>query len=217
MARLEAGIFSSPSGHNNGLVFGKGRTRNGKKTTVRELVRPANPRTNAQTAQRNRFTAALQILQAIGRSIYRFDWNNAVGDLPGYHSFLSRLIDALSMNGSELSPVAETTLGARHFPETFTATAGTDEIEVSWSAELGEVGAANDEAVIIAVEADDQSGTFSRDVIVQETATREDEGTTIPATGVAAGDYIVMLYFRSAEPVQDQNDRRSAAVSLEIT
>lgn len=214
MARLEAGIFSSPSGHNNGLVFGKGRTRDGKKTTVRELVKPTNPRTNAQQAQRGRFSAALQIVQSIGRSIWQLDWNSAVQSLPGFHSLMSRFTDALSEIGDTLSAPESTTLGARHFPDTFTAAASTDQIDVTWSTELGDIGADNDQAVIIAVEVADTGPDWDRVVIIDESNTRVDGSATLSITGVSSGDYAVGLYFRGVESSVPSDEIRSAAEFL---
>lgn len=195
MARLAGGIFSSPSGHNNGLVFGKGRTRDGKKTTVRELVKPSNPNTMAQQAQRSRFSAALQVVKELGRPIYQFDWNNAVDELPGFHSLMSRIIDATEDQGAVITAPAATSLGSRHFPETFTASAGTDEIEVTWSTETGDIGDATDIAKIVAIQSEDSGPEFDRTVIVDTDATRTDGSATLPATGVSAGDFIVGLWF----------------------
>lgn len=196
MSKLSGGLFSSPSGHNNGLVFGKGRTKDGKKTTVRELVKPSNPRTTAQTNQRNRFTAALQIVKSLGRAVYQIAWNSGVGDLPGFHSMQSRFTDALSNQGQSLSPPESTTLGVRHFPATFAAAAGTDVINVTWSTETGDVGASDDKAIVLAIEASDTGPDWDRITILDESATRTDGLVDIPSTGVAAGDYVVGLYFQ---------------------
>lgn len=195
MARLTGGIFSSPSGHNNGLVFGKGRTRDGKKTTVRELVKPSNPNTVAQQAQRSRFSAALQVVQELGRSIYQFDWNNAVNELPGFHSLMSRLIDATTDQGDVITPPEATSLGSRHFPDTFSASAGTDQIEVSWSVEVGDIGDPTDIAKIIAIQASDVGPEYDRSVIIDTSTTRTDGSASLSAPGVASGDFVIGLWF----------------------
>lgn len=217
MARLEAGIFSSPSGHNNGLVFGKGRTRDGKKTTVRELVKPTNPRTNAQQEQRGRFSAALQIVKGIGRGIWQLDWNSAVESLPGFHSLMSRFTDALSVDGTSLSAPEDTTLGVRHFPDTFSAAAGTDQIDVTWSTEDGDIGAASDTAVVIAVATTGSGPDWDRDVIINETEDRAGGSVALTATGVASGDYVVGLYFRATGSSIPSDEIRSAAEFLVIS
>ena len=217
MARLEGGLFSSPSGHNNGLVFGKGRTRDGKKTTVRELVKPSDPRTNAQLAQRDRFSAALQIVRDIGRAIYQLDWNNSVGSLPGFHSLMSIITDALDMDGQTLSSPDSVTLGIRHFPDSFSASAGTDVIDVTWSTEVGEIGAATDTAKIIAVEVNGSGPDWNRAVILDTSATRDDGSASLPATGVATGDFVVGLYFTADEIGVPSEELRSSAEWVDIT
>ena len=216
MAKLSGGIFSSPSGNNNGLVFGKGRTKDGKKTTVRELVKPSNPRTNAQQAQRARFTAALFAVRAIGRDIYQIDWNNGIGSLPGFHTLMSRLTDALSSDGTSLEAPEATPLGSRHFPNTFTAEVGTDQIDVSWSTENGDLGAADDDVVVIAIEASASSPDWEREVIIDESQTRTDGSATLTATGVAAGDFVVGMYLKSDEVGLPSGGVRSPAEWVEL-
>lgn len=211
MAKLTAGIFSEASGHNNGLVFGKARTRDGKKTTVRQLVKPSNPNTNAQQSQRGRFSAALQIVKSIGRSIYSIDWQNAVDNLPGFQSLMSIMTNALSDTGASLSAPASATLGSRHFPDTFAAAASTDQIDVTWSTELGEIGAADDDAVVIAVEVTDAGPDWDRIVILDQSAIRSEGSATISHTGVATGDFAVGLYFKSSTSGLPSDQIRSEA------
>lgn len=211
MGRLEGGIFSTISGNNNGLVFGKARTRDGKKTTVRQKVNPSNPRTTAQVNQRNRFTAALQIVQALGRSIWTIAWSNVIGGLPGFQALMSRFTDALSEEGTTLSAVAATTLGNLSFPSSFSASAGTDQINVSWNTTPGDPGDASDIATVIAVEATDAGPDFSRTVIVDQSAIRSDGSVALPSTGIAAGDFIVGLYFEDGTGLLPSEQKFSSA------
>lgn len=210
MARLEGGIFSQPSGNNHGLVFGKARTRGGKKTTVRELVKPSDPQTIAQIAQRSRLSAALLIVQGIGQSVYRFDWNNAVGSLPGFHSLMSRFTDALDETGEDLNPPAATTLGNRHFPEEFSVEIVEDDLVVTWSTETGEIGADDDGVVIIAVQADNPSPEASRTVEIAN-ALREDGTATLAIEAVAPQDVVVGLYFKSTQTGIPSESKLSSA------
>jgi len=196
MAKLEAGIFSAPSGNNNGLVFGKARTKNGKKTTVREKVIPSNPNTTGQQNQRSRFTFALRIVKAIGRNIWEFAWDSAVGGLAGFQSLMSLFTNALSSTGGTLSPPQSVSLGARHFPDSLSASAGTDEIDVTWSTEVGDIGASDDEVTLIAVAVDPDSGETTRTVLTDQSTTRTDGSATISFTGVATGDFVVGMYLK---------------------
>lgn len=211
MGRLEAGIFSTISGNNNGLVFGKARTRDGKKTTVRQKVNPSNPRTTAQVNQRNRFTAALQIVQALGRSVWTIAWSNVIGGLAGFQALMSRFTDALSEDGTTLLPPADTTLGTLNFPVTFSAVAGVDVMDVTWSTQTGDTGDPSDIATVIAVEVTDAGPDFSRTVIIDQSAIRSDGSIALPLTGVAAGDFIIGLYFEDGTGLLPSAQKFSSA------
>lgn len=217
MARLSGGIFSRASGTTQGLVFGAARTARGKKVTVRELVIPANPRSNAQVLQRSRFEFSTAIVRLIGRPIWTFDWNRAVRELPGFQSLQSIFTSAVQDETGVLATPPRTTLGARHFPETFTAAAGVDQIDVTWSTELGDIGAAGDTAKVIVIATLPVSGETTRTVIVDESALRSAGSLTIPATGVAAGDFQVGLYFTAIDPGAPQNDLKSEVRWVEVT
>lgn len=217
MSKLLGGIFSRPSGQTSGLVFGAGRTSRGKQVTVRELVIPANPNTSAQKTQRSRFTFALEIVKAIGASVYAFDWNRAVKQLPGFQSLMSIMTLAVDGDSGALSTPGSTTLGARHFPNDFTASAGTGEILVTWSDEDGDLGAAADKAVVIAIATDPDSGGTSRAVAVNQSQTRADTGASLAAPDAATGAYQVGLYFTSEEVGVPSNDLKSEVQWLEIS
>lgn len=211
MGRLEAGIFSTISGNNNGLVFGKARTRDGKKTTVRQKVNPSNPRTTAQVNQRNRFTAALQIVQALGRSVWTIAWSNVIGGLAGFQALMSRFTDALSEDGTTLLPPADTTLGTLNFPVIFSAVAGVDVMDITWSTGTGDTGDPSDIATVIAVEVTDAGPDFSRTVIIDQSAIRSDGSVALPLTGVAAGDFIIGLYFEDGTGLLPSAQKFSSA------
>lgn len=211
MSRLEGGLFSTVSGNNNGLVFGKARTRDGKKTTVRQLVKPSNPRTTGQVNQRNRFKAALDIVQKIGRPLWSVAWSNVIGGLAGFQALMSRFTDALSEEGLTLSALAETTLGNLFFPASFSASAGVDQIDVTWSTAFSEPGDASDIATVIVVEVTDAGPDFDRTVIIDRSAIRSDGAVIIPASGVAAGDFIVGLYFEDGTGLEPSASKFSSA------
>lgn len=154
MSLFEGSIFGKSAGKVAGLVFGGARTREGKKMTVRELVIPSNPQTPAQMAQRSRFRSTLDIVTRIDTGLYRTDWNNAVGKLAGYQSLFSRIQQASVIDGDYISldiAPATVSLGGLHAPQTvnFEYT-GNNNINVSWSTELGENGQDNDVPVVFA-------------------------------------------------------------------
>lgn len=217
MSKLLGGLFSRPSGKTSGIVFGAGRTIRGKQVTSREYVIPTDPRTNAQLEQRSKMPFSTSIIQSIGRSIYQFDWNRAVNNLPGFQSLSSLFMRFIDFTTGILNTPSAVSLGARHFPDTWAAAAGTDQIDVTWSTENGDIGSADDTAIVIAVATNPDSGEVTRSVVVDDTNIRSDGAATIPATGVAAGDYQVLLYFRSEESGVPTNDKRSSARWLENT
>lgn len=211
MSKLLGGLFSRPSGKASGLVFGSGRTSRGKQVTAREYVIPTDPKTNAQQEQRGKMPFSTAIIQAIGRSIYQFDWNRAINNLPGFQSLSSLFMRNIAHTSGELSTPGETSLGARHFPDTFSAEDDTTDIDVSWSTENGDVGADDDIAVVVAVATDPESESVEREVIVDTSTTRTDGGVTLTGAGTAPGDMQVMLYFKAAGSGIPANDRKSSA------
>lgn len=217
MSKLLGGLFSRPSGKTSGIVFGAGRTIRGKQVTSREYVIPTDPRTNAQIEQRSKMPFSTAIIQAIGRSIYQFDWNRAVNNLPGFQSLSSLFMRFVDFTTGILNTPSAVSLGARHFPDTWAAAAGTDEINVTWSTENGDIGAPDDTAIVIAVATNPSPGEVTRPVIVDESAIRSDGLVDLASTGVAAGDFQVLLYFRSEESGVPTNDKRSSARWLENT
>lgn len=216
MARLQGGIFSRASGQTQGLVFGAARTARGKKVTVRELVIPANPRSPAQVLQRSRFEFSTAIVRGIGRAVWRFDWNRAVNDLPGFQSLQSIFTVAVQDATGVLATPPRTTLGSRHFPDTFAANAGVDQINVTWSTEVEGIADGTDVAQVIAVATNPDAGETTRPILLDASATRTAGAVSLPFTGVAAGDFQVALYFRSDDTGLRSNEIRSEARWVEL-
>lgn len=211
MARLSGGIFSRASGQTQGLVFGAARTNRGKKVTVRELVIPANPRTPAQVTQRSRFEFSTSIVRGIGSDIWTFDWNRAIGELPGFQSLQSIFTKAVQDDAGTLATPPRTTLGSRHFPDSFSASIATDTLTITWSSELEGIAAAADQANIIVVATSPDTGETTRLIIVDQSALRSDGSLAIPAQGNVAGELQVGLYFSSDQVGLRSNEVRSEA------
>lgn len=211
MSKLLGGLFSRPSGKASGLVFGSGRTKRGKQVTAREYVIPTDPKTNAQQEQRGKMPFSTAIIQAIGRDVYQFDWNRAINNLPGFQSLSSLFMRNIIHTTGELETPGETSLGARHFPDTFDAEDDGTDITVNWSTEIGDLGADEDITVVVAVATDPDTDSVERTVIVDESTTRTDGSVTLTGAGTSAGDAQVMLYFKAAESGIPANDRKSSA------
>jgi hypothetical protein len=158
MAKVTGGILGRASGKVSGIVFGGARGRTGKVVTAREKVIPANPNTASQQAQRSNFQAALAIVRGFGPDVYQDCYNRAIGQLPGFQSLMSVVLNNRNEDGTFKAPPA-TPLGTLHYPTTLTITsdAVAGQVDVIWSVELGDNGTDADEAYIICWAADHSS------------------------------------------------------------
>jgi hypothetical protein len=158
MAKVTGGILGRASGKVSGIVFGGARSRTGKVVTAREKVIPANPNTASQQAQRSNFQAALAIVRGFGPDVYSDHFNRAIGQLPGFQSLMSIVLNNRNEDGTFKVPPA-TPLGTLHYPTTLTITseAVAGQIDVYWSQELGDNGTDNDECYILVWAADHSS------------------------------------------------------------
>ena len=195
MAVLEGGIFSKPRGKTGGLVFGAARTRTGKKVTARQLVPPSNPNTAAQQIQRNKFSAAQDIVRGIGTSIYQGDFNRAISQLPGYQSMMSIYINSLN-DALVVTAIPDINLGTLHLPDSVSLAAGAaGEIVITYSTENGSNGTSADLVVAFAVPIVDADRATDQPVISIGAATRTDG--TLTLTGLKASTaYSVGFYLR---------------------
>jgi hypothetical protein len=198
MSKLLGGLFSRPSGKASGLVFGAGRTKRGKQVTAREYTIPTDPKTNAQLAQRSKMPYVTQIIQGFGRAIYQFDWNRAVKNLPGFQSLSSVLMPGMAANGQYEFAPPSTTLGTRHFPDTYAAVDADPDVTLNWSTETGDIGAADDEAIILMFDPSAQAAPEDRAVAVNTGAVRSDGTVTISNAIAAGAGGIYGLYFKAA-------------------
>lgn len=198
MAKIPGGITSRPSGKVGNIVFGAARTPEGKVATARQLVSPSNPDTPAQQAQRSKFQDALATTQNIGPDVYQDDWNRAVGQLPGFQSWMAVLLR--NIDGSDvLQPPPDRPLGNLHYPDSVGMAVGTvsSAIEVAPSSETGANGTASDELVIVAIE-EDLPANRERDVTVSIGDTTRGGGPYDLVVGQADTDYTVLVYLRGA-------------------
>lgn len=198
MATITGGITGRPAGKIAGIIFGAARSRSGKRVTAREKVDPSNPNTPAQQNQRGLFRECLQRVRKLGSGIYRDDFNRSIGQLPGFQSMMSWLMNAADSEGNILS-LPDLNLGTLHVPDTVSFSEAGDNMEITWSEETGSNGTANDEAVLLAI---DPNSGLEFDIVaeVRDTATRGDGATgyTVePANAkYQANELVYVLYFR---------------------
>ncbi len=145
-AIIRGGLHGRPSGNVAGVIYGGARTRTGKVVTARELVFPSNPRTPDQLLQRRKFKQSLFATRHLAAALWQGYFNRGIGQLPGFQSMMSIILDNTD-DAEEMTVPPDTPLGNLHFPETYTIVTGMGapaEVDVTWSAELGLNGTADD-------------------------------------------------------------------------
>ena len=203
MAKTLAGIYSRPSGKAGGLVWGRGRTETGKVATVREYVVPTNPRTAGQIVRRDIFSEAVGVLRTLGRALWHYDWDNGIGELPGWQSMLSWLIKQLEIMDSTIQWIAdpeEVSLGPCYNPGmTYPGTGATKTIVLTWSTDIvGDHCAATD--VLRGFASLKAHPDTPTDITQIPGDTLRSAGTVTLTMDQADTDYCVSVWFRHTEP-----------------
>jgi len=153
MAIIRGGLHGRPSGNVAGVVYGAARTRTGKAVTARELVYPSNPKTAGQLLQRHIFLESLYATRHLGPSVYSDDFNRSIGQLPGFQSMMSIIMNNTDA-AEEVQTPPDTPLGNLNFPATFTVVTGAGAagtFKIDFSTELGLNGTNGDKLCIVMV------------------------------------------------------------------
>ena len=195
MSRITGGIFSKPSGKTGGIVFGAARTRQGKVATARELVSPSNPNTPAQQTQRGKFKSSLDLIRRFGAGVYQVAWNRSIGQLPGFQSMVSVVLNQMAAN-KDITLVTEINLGTLHFPDSFVfASPDTGELQVDYTTELGANGTAADIVSFLIFAKTDANRELVAGVVVNKVFTRTD--VTAIITNLIVGEtYEIYAYMQ---------------------
>lgn len=199
MAKQQGGLLGRPSGKIAGLVFGSARSRTGKVVTAREKVNPSNPNTPDQSAQRSKFKNAIDRVKLLGPDIYQDGFNRSVGQLPGFQSVMSLLLNNLDESG-DFDAWADVPAGDLHYPATVSKTTGgtAGNISFEWTTEEGSNGADDDLVVCIAIRCDQDATT--KLVGVNVANDRSSGGSIKNITGLEDGeDYLAIFYLVGAE------------------
>jgi len=195
-AIVRGGLHGRPSGNVAGVVYGGARTRTGKVVTARELVFPSNPKTAAQVLQRLKFKQSLYAVRHLTASMWQEFFNRAIGQLPGFQSMMSIILDNTDA-AEELGVPPDTPLGNLHFPDTFTVTTGagaSGSITITYSDELGLNGTVDDKLYILCVGVDPYNTDERKTDIRLGTEDREDSPIE-HSTESNAYDWIVGCFF----------------------
>lgn len=198
-AKVQGGLHGRPAGSVAGVTYSSARTRLGKVVTAREKVSPANPRTAAQIIQRNKFSLTLFSTRHLTATLWQNDFNRAIGELPGFHSMQSIILNATLAN-LNLDPPPDTPLGNLHFPATFTLSVGagaSGTIDIDWSTELGLNGTVDDLLVAFGMKQVANVGNERPSITFISISKRSDASLTIDLDDVDQS-YIVGSYFRGA-------------------
>ena len=186
MAIIRGGIFGTVSGKAGDEVFSFARAREGKVNTVRRYVIPKNPRTAAQTIQRNKFLMSQEITRRLGSDVYADDWNRAIGQLPGYQSMMSIFLGA-AVDADTMGVPADTNLGTLPITTSFAVdpASADGQITITWSTTVPDGGTAADEVKIFVVEQDPGSDGQHQCLSKLSGLTRSTGTTTL--TGCVSG------------------------------
>ncbi len=198
MAKVRGGVYGRPSGLTGGVVWGAARDRQGKVATMRAHVIPANPNTAAQQTQRTKFSDVLDVVRNIGPTEYQDAWNRSIGQLPGFQSLMSILLDNIDVTFGFSEP-PDTPLGTLHFPGQLIYTPGplSGEITADWTTELGQDGTAADIVHMFAIEADRDIDDEHPVIDASDSKTRTD--ATCLITGLdPATSYLTFFYLEGA-------------------
>ena len=198
-AIVRGGLHGRASGNVAGVVYGAARTRTGKVVTARELVFPSNPQTAAQVLQRNIFKETLDATRKLGSSLWQGDFNRAIGQLPGFHSMMSIILNMTNAS-EEVVAGATTPLGNLHWPGTLTVATGAGaggSVTVTYTAEVGINGTVNDVVKSFAIRKDATAGQirYAKDMAI--TGLRSALSFE-PQTSLAGDDFVIGVYIQGA-------------------
>ncbi|MBA7577306.1 hypothetical protein ES708_19155 [subsurface metagenome] len=187
MAIVTGGLHGRPRGNVDGIIYGSARTRTGKVVTAREFVIPTNPDTPLQRIQRRKFSASLFAVRHLTSSLWKEDFNRAIGQLPGFQSMMSIVLlntdDTFMFNTPPDVP-----LGNLHFPATFDVTPNIlvgGGISYDWSDEVGLNGTAADVLVVFGIVKEETAEGERLAINFIETATRADTTLDVDTTQIS--------------------------------
>lgn len=198
-AILTGGPHGRLAGNIAGVVYGAARTRRGKEVTARQKVSPSNPKTSGQMLQRHKFLEAKYAVRHLTASLYQTFFNRAIGQLPGWHSLMSIILNDTNAS-EEFNTPAQTPLGNLTFPRSWTCGTGagaSKTIDITWDTDLGLNGTANDEAYTFVIQKNAEAD-YSRPAEYFGTSTVRSDGALTIECDKANEDYQVCLFFVGA-------------------
>jgi hypothetical protein len=198
-AVVKGGLHGRPRGTVAGIVYGAARSRQGKVVTAREYVIPGDTDDEDVLEQRLTFKSLLHSMRYLAAQCWQDDYNRSVGQLPGFHSLFSVLLQNCPHDTMFLAPPPDTPLGNLYTPgfTVITHPSVGGSIRITWTTGHGTNGTDADPVVVFLVEKESTIDGSRGAVWSGEVSTRTD-GTIDVATGSSATDWVVACYFRGA-------------------
>lgn len=186
MAKLRSGILGNIRGKVAGVVGGQWKDIN----YLREYVKPANPDTASQQAQRSKMSLCVTFCKPLVGPVFNAYTDKFQKSMSGFNRFIKDNI--AEFDGSTDYPVLVVTSGTL-FSNVITAAgynSGTGDTIIQWDEDLGNNGALTDK--VFGAVYDMSSGLWA---FASAEVTRDDEMLTIPGlTGLTATDLEVWMW-----------------------
>lgn len=193
MAVLKRGILGGFSGKIGNVV---GSSWKGIDVMKSLPLSVANPKTAAQTAQRNKMSTAVRFSRTLLASIIQPFWNPFAQRQSGYNAFVSENIETLDENGIATPASFYSQRGSLLGVDTLggSASASGDSVSLTWSDNTGQSDALGTDEANISI----YNSTQDYWVTNVGNYTRVDEAASVVDTVMEASDvlYVYMGYAR---------------------
>lgn len=148
MAKLEGGILGTVRGKVSGVVAATWKNKN----YVRQHVKPANPNSAAQQAQRALFGNCVTVAKLVLGQVINPFWDPFQKSQSGFNAFIKTNIDACDY--PRPTTTVKLTTGKLYFEQGITPTYSGNVITSKWSTNVGTNGLATDKVFLVVYEVD---------------------------------------------------------------
>jgi hypothetical protein len=209
MARIKQGILGGFSGKVANIV---GSSWKGIPVMKSRPLSVANPKTAAQTTQRNKFSQAVAFAVVILTTIVKPLWDRFAIRKSGFNAFIQTNIDAFNASGLNTPAdlkIADGNMSATAI-DSVTATNASPDASVEWTNDSGEGSKLSDDIAYVCVYNEDTGNIEG----FETEATRADELADIVITPPTTGDKVwFWLAFKRADgTVVSQTAHKSTTV-----
>jgi hypothetical protein len=211
MAKMQSGLFGPISGKIGGTV---GSVWKGIPTMRTKPVSVANPRTPAQTAQRDKFSNVVSVARLLLSSLIQPYWDPFARRMSGYNSFVRANIGAFDDSGlatpADFNAARGSLLGIT--PSIVQSFAVGNDVELTWTDNTGQSDALATDIVRLLVYNETQN---KWDFSPTATYTRDSEGGFfLTATEVNSGDVLHCYTFAVRPDTSKISDSNYATITI---